>query len=373
MLEIIEKTDRMIKKANYESVIIKMSRINDIKEFGDILNNMTEEDKKDFEEAVIGLTYYETMTPEEQLFLEKYENYYFDKATNDSKYYFNNRYLKFLYINKVSEYMLDSSKKVNMHGIDILNLTDNINNEYNRLIQKMNFENLNDDDKKFIKNFFDVCSDYFAIENSDDNDIMLDVVKFFDKYPLENLKTPENQKMYILYTLSKELIKYDCNSLIRFNNFDAVDLKEMAFFKKINENTGIININRMNSIFFDSDKKFIEKLFTIYHELGHFEQEFGIREYTSEEKELIDMELNMIDVNRDFYRKYHDNFFLERDADSFAIERLQENLQYEELESTISDILSDRNLIDQKIFMNIFLKEYNIHEYKDCPSTSKKH
>ena len=372
MLEIIEKANKMIKKSNYESLIIEMSRINDIKEFSDILNSMTEEDKKDFEDAVIGLTYYETMTPEEKLFLEKYENYCFDKATNDSKYYFNNRYLRFLYINKVSEYISDSSKEVKMNGIDMLNLMDNINNEYNNLIQKMNVEDLNDNDKKFIKNFFDVCSDYFAIEKSDDNDIMHDVVKFFDEYPLENLETPENKKMHILYTLSKELIKYDCNSLIRFNNYDAVNSKEMAFFKKIDENTGIININRMNSIFLGSDKEFIEKLFTIYHELGHFEREFGIRKYTSEEKELIDMELNMIRVNRDFYLKYHDNFFLERDADSFAIDMLRENFLHEELKSIISDILDGRNLIDQNLFMNIFLKEYNLHECKDLSSESQK-
>ena len=371
--EILNKVDKEIKAAEYKSFIMNMSRIDNKKEFNEILKSMSEEKKKDFEEALIGLTYYDELSSEGQKFLEKYEEYCIDVTTNNLKEYFNNSYLRFIFIGKVSEYRANKGKNVKMNGIDLSDLVDSLNSEYYYLIQKMDRQELTDDEKDFIKNYFYVCANSFEIQKSAEGGEAYDVVKFFDKYPLDDLEGPENRRMYILYTLSKELIKYDCNSLIVFRDFnDAKKRKQLGFFIKIDENTGAIGINRTHPNYLNSDNEFMRALFTLYHELGHFDQEFGNREFTDEEIELINMENDMIQKKESFYHKYHDNFYIERDADLFAAKLLRKNFHHKELDSFISGKLSGRRLIDHKLFISLFLKEYySIPETGKLPSSSK--
>lgn len=372
MLEIIEKADRMVKSAEYKPLMIKLGKVNSEKEFTDILMKMSAKEKKELEEAVIGLAYYNNISLEEQKFINNYNNHCMKKSAEDKMEWLNNGYLKNMLLMKIMEYRQSENKDIAINGMPIVDLHDSLIQKYNCLITEMTSRDLNNLEKEFIINFFDMCSDCFAIEKFDNDDIMQDVVKYFDKYPFDNLETAMNRKMYILYTLSKELVKYKCNSLIRFNGFDSKDLKFMAFFQKLDDNTGLITINRMNSIFLGSEEDFIEKLYTIYHELGHFNQEFGIYNYTDEEQKLIDIEREVLKKNYDFYLRYHDNFFLEQDADIFATKILKNNIHHDKVDSTLSDILSHRKIIDQGLFMNLLLNEYNIQEQKDLSSDSKK-
>lgn len=359
MLEIIDKANKVVRFWEYRPLIAKLSKIQNNNEFNDALNKIKGKEKKELEEAVIGLTYCDTLSKEEQSFLNRYNDYCMQKSKNDIMEYLNNEYLKFLFINKSLEYHKDTNKKVILNGIKISDLQESLDKKYNEIIKKMDSEKLHSKEIDFIINFYEVCVNYYEIEYNDNDGLMSDLVKFFDKYSLDNLDLGMKRKMFILYSLSKELIKYPCNSIIRFVDYDSKQIRKLGYFVKINDNTGLINIYRTNSIFTESEEEFIEILFTIYHELGHFVQEFDSDEYTDEEKRIIKMEKKVIHNNRKFYSKYHDNFFCEIDADCFAIKMLEKNIHHEKLKSVISKEINRSNRIDQDTFIKLLLEEYD--------------
>lgn len=76
-----------------------------------------------------------------------------------------------------------------------------------------------------------------------------------------------------------------------------------------------------------------ENLFTVFHELGHLIQEINIDTYPKEMQELMKREKFIIDKDNAFYNRYHDSFYIERDADIFALSRILELFKDEKPEN----------------------------------------
>ena len=89
-------------------------------------------------------------------------------------------------------------------------------------------------------------------------------------------------------------------------------------------------------------------------------QEIEINEFNDDVKEIILMEIDLVRTHRSFYAKYHDSFFIERDADNYAITEIIKEYG-EKYPSIVYDILSREQgveRLDPEVFYLMELEEY---------------
>ena len=89
---------------------------------------------------------------------------------------------------------------------------------------------------------------------------------------------------------------------------------------------------------------FVAKLFTMYHEIGHLNLEVNKDDYDEKQNQIFDIENKIIEVYKNFYNKYHDDFFIEKEANSFAINNLRNDFDNVSVQK-ICDFMSSK-LID---------------------------
>lgn len=76
-----------------------------------------------------------------------------------------------------------------------------------------------------------------------------------------------------------------------------------------------------------SNKDFYRKVYTVMHELGHLNQDINYDNYGEAEKNRMSMEKELMNKKREFYNQNHDNFYVEIDADMYAIEKIVDDFK----------------------------------------------
>lgn len=367
--QILKDIDGKIAYYSCVDLFKDMSKVSDINSFLQIMEQKKEMKTK-IEEGLIYLVSKKELEDFEYIFLDKYHKYLGYILEQDTREYYNNKYCSYLFskmLNNVSsEDDLDNAKFINGKTLDYI---DNLLvDKHNQLMQKViNEEELDDNDRKFLEeSFLSTVFDgviYKEIEGK--KDVIYDVVDYFSKYPIEDISTARNKQLYILSYLSSQLLQIKSNCAIKFVSDTIIDDKGkqiLGGFGIIKEDSiPYIKISDLGIYSLKSEKEFIDKMFTLFHELEHFRQLVDINEFNDEVKKIILMENDMTKTHRDFYKKHHDSFLIERDADNYAsIEIIKEF--GEKYPIIVNDIVSreqNRKRIEPSIFYQMEMEEYN--------------
>ena len=364
-METIKKIDRILKSSNYKPIFLILNDIDNDYVLSSVLDDMKENDKEELEEGIIGLTLREEISKEEKNFLNKYKRFVMNKANKNNMEYLNNNYLSFLYHKEFEKIAKDKNYDSQINQKSIWDIYQELCDKFNEISAKLkNNTELTNEEHKFFKKFILSAVFYNTINKKyeGENDIMYDVVEYFDKYPITKFDNVENRQLYILYILSKQLLQIDVDSVVTFDRYhDEEDIRCNGFFKKINDGRYQINISNLDDIYLKDEKTMFESLFTIFHELGHLMQEINKDSYPDEIQELFEWERYIINNDNGFYKRYHDSFYLEKDADMFALNKMLDLLKNEKPDIIMNLInkYEAKKRIDFSSFYNIIFQRYN--------------
>ena len=364
-MEIIKKIDRILKSSNYKQNFLQLNSIDDDFVLFSVLDDMQEYEKEELEEAIIGLALREEISKEEKIFLNRYKSFVMNKSSKNNMEYLNNNYLSFLYHKEFEKIVKDSNYDSKINQKSIWDIYQELCDKFNEISTKLkNNAELTNEEQKFFKKFILSTAFYNTINKKyeGENDIMYDVVEYFDKYPITKFDNVENRQLYILYNLSKQLLQIDVDSVVTFNRYhDEKDIRSDGFFKKLVDGRYQINISNLDDIYLKDEKTMFENLFTIFHELGHLMQEINKDSYPKEIQELFEWERYIVNNDNNFYKRYHDSFYLEKDADMFALNKILDLFKNEKTNIIINLInkYEAKKRIDFPSFYNIIFQRYN--------------
>lgn len=368
----IKNIDNKIKYLEFYSFYEEMSKITNMDFFVQVMETKEGEEKRKIEEGLIYLSQQTTLKEYEKIFLEKYHQYLIISLESDIREYYNNVYCSYLYSKAWNDLSLSgNSEEVKfINGKTLDQIEDMLVDKNNNLINKIrNGEELEENDKRFLEeNFLLMAYDSVIYkESNDEKDLMYDIVDYFKKYPIKDLSNPRNRQLDMLSTLASRMINNSYNCAIQFNKEKSIDDEGFETFGCIGnlQENGItcIKINGLDIYEIKTDKEYLKKMFTVYHELGHLSQEYD--EFNDEFRQVIEMERYLIKNDREFYYKYHDSFMLERDADSSAIVEFIKDYgeRYPEIVYDIVSKEQNRKRIDWPTFYLMELEEYGkIHQ-----------
>ena len=377
-MEMIKRIDRILKSSNYKQIFLQLNSIDDDFVLFSMLDDMQEYEKEELEKAIIGLELREEISKEEINFLNRYKSYVMNKSSKNNMEYLNNNYLSYLYHKEFEKIVKDSNYDSQINQESIWDIYQGLCDKFNEISTKLkNNAELTNEEHKFFKKFILSAVFYNTINKKyeGENDIMYDVVEYFDKYPITKFDNVENRQLYILYILSKQLLQIDVDSVVTFDRYhDEEDIRSNGFFKKINDGRYQINISNLDDIYLKDEKTMFESLFTIFHELGHLMQEINKDSYPEEIQELFEWERYIINNDNGFYKRYHDSFYLEKDADMFALNKMLDLLKNEKLDIIMNLInkYEAKKRIDFSSFYNIIFQRYN-HLLANQEKNSVKH
>ena len=364
-METIKKIDRILKSSNYKPIFLILNDIDNDYVLSSVLDDMKENDKEELEEGIIGLTLREEISKEEKSFLNKYKRFVMNKANKNNMEYLNNNYLSFLYHKEFEKIAKDKNYDSQINQKSIWDIYQELCDKFNEISDKLkNNTNLTSEEHKFFKKYIlsTVFYDTINKKYEGENDIMYDVVEYFDKYPITKFDNIENRQLYILYNLSKQLLKIDVDSVVTFDRYhNEKDIESEGFFTKLNDGRYRINISNLDDLYLKDEKTMFESLFTVFHELGHLMQEINNDSYPKEIQELFKWERYIINKDNDFYNRYHDSFYLEKDADMFALNRILDLFKNEKPENIVNLInkYEKKKRIDFPKFYNMVFQRYN--------------
>lgn len=360
--DLLRKTDRQIDYYENYNFYKDMSKIEDMDYFIKVMDSKNS-NKLKIENGIIWMSLKEDKEDFEIMFLKKYTKYLEMVLENDIREYYNNSYCSYLFENfwnslKTEE---DFKSKKFINGKSFEEIDTLISNKYNEIIERFyKEEEISDEDKKFLEETFliTVYNDAIFKELDGEEDLMIDIVKYFKKYPIENINTPRKRQLYLLYLLSSKMLELPNNNAIQF--YESFDKKVLGSYSKNKDGIAIIRINDLDIYNITTEKEFLEKIFTIFHELGHYKQDIEYDQYTDDIKRIITIEKYLAENDREFYNKYHDSFVLEKDADNYAtIEIIKEfGKKHPKLVSNIIERKQKTKKIDSSEFYNIELEEY---------------
>ncbi len=365
--ELIKSIDKEVSYLESTSFIEKASKEENMDEFIKLIKSYTE--KNNLENSLIYLASKEELKDYEKSFLDKYNKYLLKILENDPKEYYNNSYCSFLYTNALnkltSKEELYKTKFIN--GKSLGEIDDILANIQDKLLQDIkDGKELSQKSRYFLEESILL----FAFENiilkeyEDKEDTMFDIVMYFNKYSIHDISTSRNKQLSILAALSQRMIKFSGNNAIRFNLDDV--LENDKYYRKGSlgvlpkTNIPYIEINGMDSINLSNEESFLEKMFTIFHELGHLRQKKNLNEFDENMLKIFKLEGELINNCNDFYIEYHDSFFVERDADNYAITELKKEYG-EKYPTIVNDIIShvfQRKRIEPNSFYQMELKKY---------------
>lgn len=227
---------------------------------------------------------------------------------------------------------------------------------------------LTNKEKEFIENYFlSFSSNNFTLPTSD-------ILKYFEKYPIQNLDSFKNKKLYLLYICSKKVTELGMKCNIHFDGKEDIEDKCEGYFAPLDDGTMLININAIASYVLKDDESFFEQIFTIYHEIGHLKQKINKERFENEVKQVFDMEDVIRRENHDFYVKYHDHFFKEKNADEFATEELEKDFKDNKIVQELCDKEKNKLMELYKYnikFLNLLFEEYNKIQSNSSDSEAK--
>ncbi len=358
------------KIAYYECVgfFKDMSKVSDIGYFSQIMKTK-DELKSRIEEGLISLVSKKELEDFEIAFLDKYHEYLGYVLEQDVREYYNNKYCSYLYSNAWDSLSsTDNTDEVKFINGKSLSQIDNLLvDKHNELMERMGKgEELGVSDRKFLEESF-LSMAYGSIvykEIDGEKDLMYDITDYFTKYPIRDISNPRNRQLSILSSLSNRMIQIPSNCAIKFTSDTVVDGRGgrvLGCFGIVRD-SGVpcIQINGLDIYELQTEKEFLEKMFTLFHELGHFRQQVEFNEFTDEVKKIILMENDMVETHRSFYEEYHDSFLIERDADNYAtIQIIKEyGEQYPQIVNNIVARKQGRKRLDSSDFYLMELEEY---------------
>lgn len=355
----------------------KMSEISDITQFSEMMD-LQNDKKTGIEQGIIYMSSKEKLEDFEIKFLDKYHKYIISNIEKDVRVYHTNKYCSYLvsslWDRLYSKEEIDTSTEEKSNIIKFINgktlnqINELLVEKHEQLLENIrNNEEIDKNDKDFLEEFYlSIVYDRTVYKEYDgDKDVMYDIVDYFDKYPVNDINSPRNKQLHLLSILSKRMIEIPKNCAIQFQNENIYNEDGKETFGSFGrfENSGIycIEINALDTYNLQTEQDFLEKIFTLFHEFGHFIQEIRIEDYVDEIKELILMEKSILKHNRDFYNKYHDSFFVEKDADNYAIIEIisEYGEKYPELVYKIVSSEQNRKRIADDEFYSLELEEYN--------------
>ena len=362
--DMLKGLDGKISYYECAELIEKLKESKDTKLFKEILEK--ESDQKDkLESSLI----YLVSNNKEKGFIEKYNKYLVKELENDVRNYLNNKYclyLLFIAIMNDESDGTDNLEKLFINDKTINKCLDDIEEKEEKLLKKLNNnEELENTDKIFLENAFSFFPSVFVIhkEVEGEEGLISVIVKYFNKYPIKDLTTPRSKQLYILYILSKKLMELpgNCGLSYTLKEQKRGNLIINGFVYTAYDGIPEIAINDLDLYSLDSDIELLEKIFTLFHEVGHIRQNLKLKEYTKEEIELIDLENKIISRRKDFYNKHHADFYIELDADTYAINEII-NEYGKTYPKIVKDIVEKRNNTKRMSFDKFYQLE--LEEYK---------
>lgn len=229
---------------------------------------------------------------------------------------------------------------------------------YNEMMELVyNKQVLIQEDRDFlVNNFLSYASDIGIYK-----DEMPDIVAFVEQYPIKDFNNFKNRCLYMLYLLSLELMNIKKEAIIKFDDASNGNVLGGAH----NDTKVKVVIYNINTYYLGNIKEFLDKLFTLYHELCHVYQKDNSDEYDDDTLQRFYIENEVIKNNYDFYIKYHDNFMIEIDAYNYASNRLINGFGKSytvEVDEIINEKkkLRDKMKIDDNKFLELLYREYDM-------------
>lgn len=337
----------------------KAVKIEDSNEFKQVIENQNLEEIEKLENAIIYM--HQASSNKNDIdwtkkFYQKYVKYLENKLNDDIFEYINNKFCLYLIFNDGICHGTEKYNKV-VFERKVSEIFEILDNSYDDILKKIDKGiELNNKEKKFMENyFFAFTSNSYSLPTSD-------IFKYFQRYPLQNLDSFKNKKLFLLYSLSKKVKELGMECSVHFDEKDVVEKNSSGYFTILDDETLLININDVSSYEIKDDLVYFFKLFTIYHEIGHLNQETNLEKFSPEIKQLFTMENKIINENNNFYQKYHNHFFKEKNADEFAIEELQKDFRDNKIVAAICETKKEKLLELYKSnddYKEILFEQYN--------------
>ena len=332
-------------------------------DFNNRINSFGSDIKNKIENAALYLYHKENKDINEIKFLNKYNKNILESINSDIKNVLNSKYC-FNILSQESSKCNNDEDIIKIFNMSLKNLFNKLDEELERISNKLlNGIELSSDEKQFYENYI-----LFTVTNQiiydEDN---AEILKYFNKYPITDIESPKNRQLYLIFMVLNNVSLLGKTICLAFNDDINVNNNKIVTFGRIGklpDGRSIIEINNTDLYNIKNDYEFYWLIFVLLHELGHFNQDINYDKYSDFEKNRMDMENKLRNVEPDFYSKYHNNFFIEQDADMYAVKRLLKEFD------SISDAL---NICNKKVlqlekvynedsdFYNLELEKY--HEY----------
>ena len=317
--KVLKNTDWMINY--YEISDLISSLVTQDSRFDKIINNLNNEIKDKIENAALYLWYKKDKTNNENEFLKKYNKYILNQINVDIKNILNNKYC-FSILGVEFNNCVSNEEIIKTFNMSFNELFIKLDNELEKISNKILAGiKLSVDEKKFYENniLFTVTNQ--IIFNEDNAEIL----KYFNDYPINDIDSPKNRQLYLVYMILKNVNSLGETICLTFNDDINIDSKKIVTFGRIGklpDGRSIIEINNTDIYSIKNDYDFYHLIFILMHELGHFNQDVNYDKYSVEDKKRINMENKLRKIDSGFYLKYHNNFFIEQDANMYAVKYL---------------------------------------------------
>lgn len=347
--------------------LLELSEIKDDSILFKKLDKMSKCEKEILEDSIIGLNILNIEKINSfNSFFNRYKNYVIEKANNNVMYYLNNRFLNFLYCEKLTK--KDSNEVYDgiILGRKFEKIYDEIYNKYLELNEKIDKnEKLSEEEISFVKKLYITFALFESfsvdVDGSEENDY--DIIDFCNQYPLNIENSIEDKQLFLIYNIVKSLINIKGKYHIIFNPYQTEkDYKTLGSVSNYNgrDDEFLITINYTNQILFENRDQIVDVLFTICHEIGHILQRNCKDSYDSDMLDIFEKEHFVLKNDRAFYNKYHDSFTIEQDANLYAFNTMIDLFldTYPEFCDYAMKRMKSKKLIDSELFTKLFFERY---------------
>ena len=374
------ESEGILKCVDYINSFYQLNSIDDSELFNK-LDNMTKQEKEELEEAFVGLAAMKkkndngTIVKKLKAFFDKYENYVIEKANKNVMEYINNNYLNYLYCKELEKNSKNSDYNGQINNKSLFDIYNAVWDKYEEIFAKLdNNDKITKEEREFVKKCILIESGFVLMDNNreEGNYLINDIVEYVDKYPIKEFDNIENRQLYVLYNLSKYIIKMGANVFVQANKGSSVeDFLTLGKYITTKSGRNIIVINDIDDLW--SEEKMYECLFTVFHELGHLHQKIEPDQY-KDFQEWFDMEWYIIKNNRYFYDRYHDSFLLEKTADNFA-QNIMLEMYKDEKKEIIMDVINKhkekKRIETPKFSLMIYQRYHELLESKEKKISKK--
>ena len=299
--DILDNTDNMLEFYELKDILLN--------------NGFNNIDSGKLESAMIYLYSKSDKSSNEVDVLNKYNNYILNLVNSNKFNIVNSKYFRTIFS---IDYQNNSDYVLGFNIEELIGfLDDNLKSIENKIINNVELSSL---EKTFYQNslMFFACNTFI-----DSSDIDF-IVNYFDKYPIGDLKNIDNRKLFLMSMIARNIKDIGGCVCISFNkHLEIIDSSvTLGHFGKMIDGRYLLEVNNINDYNISDDKNFYEVIFVLLHELGHLNQDINYTKYNEDDKKIIDIEKYLINNNEEFYNNNHDSFFVEIDANMYAVKRM---------------------------------------------------